>query len=477
MSIIRLIGYFVVILGIILIPNLACAPKPTQAPTPTPSPPPAGFAVTNLDIEPNAVMPGDPVTVTATIENSEETEGVYTAILTMDKQELESKDVSVGPGATATAVFKVTSPKAGGNYQLSVGEVSSTLRVFYWVAYALQYDHNRVDKYWASFEGYGYLSYFQIPSNIFKIQKIKIYGFVGGQNLSDWKERNFTLRIWNKELNQELWSQSCPYDLFSTTANWAEIEIPDIRVDGDFCVEVVTNAERMAPGKPEAKCALYIGLDLSAMEAHSDYILNGVIQPWLNDFGLKEKAAWMIRVEGEGGPKLERYTLSYDDGAARDCISAYPPIMGGYLVDFSPTVVPFIIKKVRIYGAIYGSGWEGKDFEVQIWDEDHNVLHSATYPVTKFAAESPAWIEVEIPDIEVSDKFYVHVYTGTGRMQGVHIGADDSVFNSHSNVTVREGDITKTVEKWPYGPSFWFGDKSKVNWMIRVVGTIMVTQE
>ena len=36
MSIIRLIGYFVIILGIILIPNLTCAPKPAETPTTAP---------------------------------------------------------------------------------------------------------------------------------------------------------------------------------------------------------------------------------------------------------------------------------------------------------------------------------------------------------------------------------------------------------------------------------------------------------
>ena len=82
------------------------------------------------------------------------------------------------------------------------------------------------------------------------------------------------------------------------------------------------------------------------------------------------------------------------------------------------------------------------------------------------------WVDVEIPDIEVTDKFYIHVFTDTGRNEGIHIGADDSVINKHSSVTVKDDGSYKIVATWPYPTSKWIGDKSKVNWMIRVVGVI-----
>jgi len=172
-------------------------------------------------------------------------------------------------------------------------------------------------------------------------------------------------------------------------------------------------------------------------------------------------------------PKLVE--LKYDDGTARDFLSAAPG--GGYLIDFSPPAVPFTIKKVRICGRLYGSGYEGKNFDVEIWDKDYKVLYSATYPVTKFTVNAAIWLDVEVPDIKVSDKFYVHVYTGTGRMQGIHLGADDSVDNKHSELTARTTEGVSVIRAdWSYDPSFWFGDKSKVNWMIRVVGTGMMPE-
>ncbi|MBL7125286.1 MAG: hypothetical protein ISS51_04245 [Dehalococcoidales bacterium] len=168
---------------------------------------------------------------------------------------------------------------------------------------------------------------------------------------------------------------------------------------------------------------------------------------------------------------VKEIELKYDDGQARDYGAAS---RGGYLVDFSPPAMPFTIKKVRMCGGLWGSGYEGKDFEVEIWDNDCKVLHSATYPVTKFVAGAAIWVDVEVPDIEVSDKFYVHVYTGTGGWAGIHLGADDSVVNEHSELTIRTAEgISKIRADWPFQPEDWAGDKSKVNFMIRVVGTFI----
>ena len=231
-------------------------------------------------------------------------------------------------------------------------------------------------------------------------------------------------------------------------------------------VEAETKEVTVAPGDTET-----ITFSLLKDEAGSYQVAIGDLS---SAFVVKEKEPISVAKEIE---------LKYDDGDARDCISASPPILTGHLVNFTPSSIPFTIKKVQVYGGIYGSGWEGKDFEVEIWGKDHKVLHGATYPVTKFPVaiefkvEESAWVDIEIPDIEVTDKFYVHVYTGTGRLQGIHVGADDSVVNEHSDVTVRTaGGTTRILAQWPYLRTLWFGDKSKVNWMIRVVGTVMVAE-
>jgi hypothetical protein len=177
---------------------------------------------------------------------------------------------------------------------------------------------------------------------------------------------------------------------------------------------------------------------------------------------------------------VKEVELKYDDGTARDSISTISPQWGGHIVDFSPPATPFTIKKVQIAGLLssYATGLEGKTFDVEILDKDLKVLHSATYPYTKFSF-SPAttWVEFEVPDIEVTDKFYAHIYTDSP-YPGLHIGADDSVVNEHSACTTRtaEGVIT-ILAGWPYyDGDLWFTDPSKVNWMIRVIGTCLMPE-
>lgn len=166
--------------------------------------------------------------------------------------------------------------------------------------------------------------------------------------------------------------------------------------------------------------------------------------------------------------------LKYDDGTARDYLT--PGTKLGYLVDFTPPATPFKIKIVRIMGALYRSGWEGKEFEVAIVDKDKKVLHKATYPVTKFEFQKPKWVDLEVPNIEITDKFYVYLFTGTGAGQGgIYIGADDSVANMHSDVVSGNAEAFSVTE-WQFSGESWFGDKSKVNWMIRVVGTAAVPE-
>ena len=265
----------------------------------------------SLDITPPEVTAGEAVGITAEVKNIGGTEGVYTAVLTVDGAQVETKDIVVAPGATETATFSLAKDEAG-TYTVAVGELSSSLVV-------------------------------------------------------------------------------------------------------------------------------------------------------------KEKEPVFVAKEVE---------LKYDDGEARGWLAW----VGGYSVDFSPPASPLTIEEVRICGCLYGSGWEDFNFEVEIWDKDWKVLQSATYPVTKFTTWPPTWVEVEVPDIEVTDQFYVHIWRGICKgptsADGLLIGVDDSVVNEHSETTIRTQEgTTDILGYWPYSRTHsheWFGDKSKVNWMIRVVGTVMV---
>ena len=156
---------------------------------------------------------------------------------------------------------------------------------------------------------------------------------------------------------------------------------------------------------------------------------------------------------------ITEFELKYDDGMPESymAIGSMPGM--GHLIDFSPAATPFTITKVKIYGHLYGTGYESLEFTVEIWDKEQEAIYSASYPHTKFSL-SEGWVEIDIPEVAVSDTFYVHVFTHSPREGGVNIGYDSSIENEHSEMT-----LNWEIEWWGERP------KETVNWMIRVIGS------
>jgi len=158
--------------------------------------------------------------------------------------------------------------------------------------------------------------------------------------------------------------------------------------------------------------------------------------------------------------EINEVELKYDDGRP-DGFMAIGGVGNGRLVQFSPPATPFTITKVKIFGNLYGIGYENLKFDVQIWDKDLKEIHSASYPHTKFSI-SPGWVVIDITDVVVGDTFYVLAITNSPREGGVTTGYDSSVKNEHSEVTK-----SYKVDWWISLP------KETTNWMIRVAGMPM----
>lgn len=250
---------------------------------------------------------------------------------------------------------------------------------------------------------------------------------------------------------------------------------------------VTVTAQVKNVGGSQGVYAATLTVDGAKVESKDISVAAGVVGKQAFSLTKDKAGTYSVSVGGKSStfevkPKMvaKEVELKYDDGSARDSISAYVPYLGGHIVDFSPPVSPFTIKKIRIAGVIFPSALkaiEGKKFDVEIWDKDQKVLYSVTYPYTKFIVGATTWVDFEVPDIKVNDNFYAHIYTDSP-FPGLHIGADDSVINKHSETTIRTtGGAASILAKWPYDSIWgWFGDKSKVNWMIRVVGTYNTTE-
>lgn len=89
---------------------------------------PATFSVTGLTVSPSEIETGDSATVTATVENTGDLSGTYTAELKVNGATEDTKDVTVGVGESETVTFTVSKEEEG-TYSIDVGGKTGTLTV------------------------------------------------------------------------------------------------------------------------------------------------------------------------------------------------------------------------------------------------------------------------------------------------------------------------------------------------------------
>jgi len=286
-------------LSILLVSSVvACVSAPSSEPTAQPPPmeqpekKPAQFEVSELTIKPDTVVVGYPATVAATVINSGDIAGVYKVSFLIDGQEIESRHITLAPGATEEVSFEVTKTTVG-SYKLRLGESSAMLDVCDWTPQSIQYDTGLYDPGMTGTYiggGWGLIVHFTPLAKPFKVQKISISAHTSVKNFADLSKRMFTVRIWNEHKTQQLWSDDFPWSLFPGVAGWQDIDVPDVVADGDFHVEVVTNSE---PGN-----MMVIHFEESKGELRSGISYMGQVAAPGN-YAVKDKR-WFIRVKGEG---------------------------------------------------------------------------------------------------------------------------------------------------------------------------------
>ena len=298
---ILLSGLFILLLSLVL----ACVSESGSAPTAQPPPTeqsekkPQQFEVSELTVKPGTVVVGYPATVAATVTNSGDIAGTYTASLMIDGQEIERKDVTLAPGATREVSFRVTKTTVG-SYKLRVGELSAVLDVCNWTPQTIQYDSGIYKQGMGTtmYGGWGHIVHFTPLAQPFKIQKISISAFARVDNFPDLRKRMFTVRIWNEHKTQQLWSDDFPWSLFQGMGDWQDIDVPDIVVDGDFHVEVVTNSDA-----PPSQNHMYLYYEESKDELRSGVSYMGQVAAPGN-YAVRDKR-WFIRAKGEGPPMTQ----------------------------------------------------------------------------------------------------------------------------------------------------------------------------
>jgi hypothetical protein len=273
----------------------------------------AEFEVGPLTVTRSGVSVGEIATVSTTVTNTGGIQGTYTAVLTIDGQPANQKDVSIGSGGTGAVTFQVNK-NAPGSYKLEIGDSAATLNVYQW-PYRIQYDLGSAYGELLSVAGdYGHIVHFSPPATPFKIQKIELFvqGIVAKD--SDWYDRSVTVRIWDSSRTQQLWSVSLPWRYFWNDVGsfWKEIEVPSVTANGDFYVEIVTHSPQFQgeiaawPSGSGVSPAIFVGSDrpnphigvaVSSTETRSGISLMGQpVEVPVKYQGLN----WLIRVYGDG---------------------------------------------------------------------------------------------------------------------------------------------------------------------------------
>jgi len=202
-------------------------------------------------------------------------------------------------------------------------------------------------------------------------------------------------------------------------------------------------------------------------------------------FTLNDPGKYSVKLGGSSSPLTvtaiaeKEVELKYDNGTSKDALWAGNN--GGFLIDFTAPDEGFTIDKVRICGGIYGTAWEGKNFEISILGSNmKSVLYNIAYNAAKFPVEGafpyrpPEWVDFDVPPIDLTGKFFIYLYTSMSMHHGIQIGVDDSIVNEHSDLAQGKPPYLSIISMEHFYPnSVWYTDRSKVNWMIRVDGTTM----
>jgi hypothetical protein len=264
---------------------------------------PAEFTITEMNLDNPEIAVGKPVTVTAQVSNKGEVSGSYTAALTIDGKDVESKGVVVGPGAAEMVTFGVNK-NTPGSYQIALGPQTKTLSVFEPQPFLLQHDNHVISSCWSSNEPRGQWVKFSPPSRPFVIQKV----IIGGRrpDFSQPEKKNYTINILNKDFTRNLYSADYPYSNFSFNFSMVEHEIkPELNIKDDFYVEIISHSE-IRPAENNSEIGLYVGCDYTVADnLNSGYSKYGDVDSSALGYQISKYPqfsafSWIIRVGGAG---------------------------------------------------------------------------------------------------------------------------------------------------------------------------------
>jgi len=283
----------------ILLPVLICLACSQQ-----PQAQPASFQIVSLGVTPEQVQVDEEATVIAQVTNTGSLAGNYTAELSMNGENVDSKTVTIQPEKIARITFIISRDKPG-TYEIRLESASTTLSVTAMEErdVELKYDSGiSQTSLWAG-NNNGFLISFSPPAKPFILKKVSICGAIYGVS---WEGKTFELSVLDQFYTpyyKQLYAiarfpvrGAFPYQ----EPPWVDFDIPPTRLENDFLVYLFTGTG-MHKG-------IQVGVDDSVTNVHSDLASGrppnmAVVEidnfytstAWYKD---RSKVNWMIRATG-----------------------------------------------------------------------------------------------------------------------------------------------------------------------------------
>jgi hypothetical protein len=248
----------------------------------TPQPQVQNAAVYKFDpivISPLAIAAGQPVNISMRIENTGNAAGIFVAELTINGTLVEARAVPIESASWARVEFSTTFPTAG-HYEIKIGPQLTAIDIPERKEFMrLKPDNGGVDgcDVLSGSTGYpgdmiqmveGNMIKYTAPPGGYEIDKIEILGFIKssthdfdvnpqfgpgtwvyGPDIAAIEpvNPNFTINIWDSR-HSRLFSQDYSKSLFSYVPQWVSMDVPGIKVSGDFYIELVTHNQPRLTG-------------------------------------------------------------------------------------------------------------------------------------------------------------------------------------------------------------------------------------
>ncbi len=253
-----------------------CAPvtvpaTKTQEPPTTPISTAAQFTFVPIQVSPQTIITGQPFTVTMRVSNIGTAAGTYKADLYIDGSMVSSQSITVNPGQSADATFQSTL-QVPGHHIIGIGQQTLDVTVAdSRVPVTVKIGNGQMDGCdpaaesvsevsQVTVQGNGNMIKLTSPQGGFTVTGIKITGYIkdstydfnrdpviGGAGQwvygadiaqAEAFRPDFSINIYGDHRNK-LYSGNYNKSLFTTIPGTVTLPVPDIRVTGDFYIEVL----------------------------------------------------------------------------------------------------------------------------------------------------------------------------------------------------------------------------------------------